>query len=102
MDIFEVDFCLFKVNVNIVECKVLEEEVENNVKVLVYCMINKVSGEVVEFFFDQYLQEYVKYLVEEWEFEQVKFELEVVCIKISDFEVSDFQGNDLMEDILYE
>ena len=101
-DIPEVDFRPFKVNANIAERKALEEEAENNVKVLAYRMTNKASGEVVELPFDQYLQEYAKYPAEEWELEQVKSEPEVARTKISDFEVSDLQGNDLTEDILQE
>ncbi|MEL6658212.1 MAG: DoxX family protein [Bacteroidota bacterium] len=101
-DIPEVDFRPFKVNANIAERKALEEEAENNVKVLAYSMTNKASGEVVELPFDVYLQEYAKYPAEEWELEQVKSEPEVPRTKISDFEVSDLQGNDLTEDILQE
>ena len=101
-DIPEVDFRPFKVNANIAERKALEEEAENNVKVLAYQMTNKASGEVVELPFDVYLQEYAKYPAEEWELEQIKSEPEVPRTKISDFEVSDLQGNDLTEDILQE
>lgn len=101
-DIPEVDFRPFKVDANIAERKALEEEAENNVKVLAYSMTNKASGEVVELPFDIYLQEYAKYPAEEWELEQVKSEPEVERTKISDFEVSDLQGNDLTEDILQE
>lgn len=101
-DIPEVDFRPFKVDANIAERKALEEEAENNVKVLAYRMTNKATGEVVELAFDVYLQEYAKYPAEEWELEQVKSEPTVPRTKISDFEVSDLQGNDLTEDILQE
>ncbi len=99
-DIPEVDFRPFKVDANIAERKALEEEAESNVKVLANSMTNKASGQVVVLPFDQYLQEYADYPAEEWELEQVKSDPEVPRTKISDFEVSDLQGNDETEGIL--
>lgn len=101
-DIPQVDFRPFNVGKNVAERKALEEESENNVKVLAYKMTNKTSGEVVQMPFDQYLQDYAKYPTEEWELDQIKSEPEVTRTKISDFEVSDLGGNDLTEGILSE
>ncbi|MEL7220108.1 MAG: MauE/DoxX family redox-associated membrane protein [Bacteroidota bacterium] len=101
-DIPEVDFRPFNVGKNVAERKALEEESENNVKVLAYKMTNKTSGEIVELPFDQYLQDYAKYPTEEWELDQIKSEPEVERSKISDFEVSGSTGNDLTEGILSE
>lgn len=99
-DIPQVDFRPFRVDANIAERKALEEEAEANVEVLAYKMTNKASGEVVELPFDQYLQEYQNYPSEEWDLDQIKSEPAVERTKISDFEVSDLEGNDVTYDIL--
>ena len=99
-DIPQVDFRPFRVDANIAERKALEEEAEANVEVLAYKMTNKETGEVVELPFDQYLQEYQKYPSEEWDLDQIKSEPAVERTKISDFEVSDLEGNDVTYDIL--
>jgi len=99
-DLPHADFRPFSINTNIAERKALEEEAENNVKVLAYKMTNKASGEQVELAFDKYLEEYAKYPSEEWDLQQIKTEPTVKRTKISDFEASALDGNDGTYNIL--
>lgn len=101
-DIPEVDFRPFREGANIAERKALEEEAENNVKVLAYKMTNKSSGEVVELPFDDYLAQYQNYPSEEWDLDQIKSEPTVERTKVSDFDISDLQGSELTSAILAE
>jgi uncharacterized membrane protein YphA (DoxX/SURF4 family) len=95
-----VDFRPFYEGQNIRERKELEMEAEANVEVLAYKMTNKETGKVVELPFDQYMKEFKSYPKEEWNLEQIRSEPEVKHTKISDFEVSNLQGEDVTETIL--
>lgn len=99
-DIPHTDFRPFQVGVNIAERKALEEEAAANVEIIAYRMTNKESGKAVELPYEQYLKEYKDYPKEEWELEQVQSEPAVPHTKISEFEVSDTDGNDVTEEIL--
>ncbi|MCP3933684.1 MAG: DoxX family protein [Bacteroidetes bacterium] len=94
------DFRPFKAGVNIAQQKALEDEAQNNVQILAYRLTNKESNKVVELPFDQYLNEFKQYPKEEWEAEQIKSEPEIEKTKISDFEISDENGNGITEQIL--
>lgn len=83
-DILYIDFCFFYNEVNICLEKELEDFVENNVEVIVYKVINKEIGEIVQFFIDEYLKKYKDYLKEEWDFEQIKVKFVVKVVKIVD------------------
>jgi len=96
----DVDFRPFKVDVNIREQLQAERDALNAVDILAYKMTNKKTGESIELPYDQYMKEFQKYPAEEWELEQVKSEPTVAQTKISEFEVSDLQGNDVTEAIL--
>lgn len=95
-----VDFRPFYVGQNIKETKEAEMEAMANVEVIAYKMTNKESGKVVELPFDQYMKEFKQYPKEEWELEQVKSEPAIKSTKISDFELSNMQGEDATDDIL--
>lgn len=99
-DLPHADFRPFKEGTNIRERKALEEEAQANIDILAYRMTNKETGKVVELPYQQYLEEFKQYPKEEWKLEQVKSEPEVPRTKISDFEVSSIDGNDVTEDIL--
>jgi len=99
-DIPHVDFRPFKEGVNIRERKALEEEAEANVEILAYRMTNKETGQVVELPYQQYLKEFQQYPKETWKLEQVKSEPEVLRTKISDFEISDVDNNEVTEELL--
>jgi|APTNR8051073442_1049403.scaffolds.fasta_scaffold00768_13 hypothetical protein len=96
----DVDFRPFKVGVNIREQMQAELDALNAVDILAYKMTNKKTGEVVELPYDQYMKEFQKYPGAEWELEQVKSEPAVAQTKISEFEVSDLQGNNVTDTIL--
>ncbi|RMF20205.1 MAG: DoxX family protein [Bacteroidetes bacterium] len=99
-DIPHADFRPFKVGVNIAERKALEEEAEANVEITHYKIRDKESGKVIVLPVEQYLQEFKNYPKEKYDLEQVKTEPAVPRTKISDFEISDQDGNDVTEDIL--
>lgn len=99
-DIPHADFRPFYEGNNIAEQKAAEEEAAINVEVIAYRVTNKATGETKELPYDEYLANYQDYPSEEWELEQVKSEPEIEPTKISDFEVSDLEGNDVTYDIL--
>lgn len=99
-DVPQVDFRPFKVGVNIGERKLMEEEAESNVQITAYKMTNKATGKVVQIPYEQYLKEFKNYPKEEWALEQIKTEPSVPHTKISDFDISDIEGNDVTEEIL--
>ncbi|HHJ50552.1 MAG TPA: DoxX family protein [Phaeodactylibacter sp.] len=94
------DFRPFKVGVDIAEQKALEAEAQANVKILAYRMTNKETGEVVQLSYDDYMKDFKKYPKEKWDLEQVRSEPEIAPTKISDFEFSDADGNDVTEEFL--
>ncbi|MFK7936911.1 MAG: DoxX family protein [Saprospiraceae bacterium] len=99
-DIPKTDFRPFRNAVNVAERKALEDEAQSNVEVLAYKMTNKESGKVVELPFDQYLKEFKSYPKAEWKLEQIKTEPTVERTKISDFEASNDNGEDITPEIL--
>lgn len=96
------DFRPFYEGANIREQKVLEEESESNIEILAYEVTNKETGAHKEIPFDQYMKEFKKYPKEEWDLEQVQSEPTVKRTKVSDFELSDYQGEDVTEALLGE
>lgn len=99
-DIPHTDFRPFKEGVNIFERKTLEEEALVNAKVTAYKLTHKENGEVVELPYDELLARTSEFPSEVWEYEQIKEEPAVATTKISDFELSDFEGNDVTEEVL--
>ncbi len=100
-DIPKVDFRPFANGVDINARKMAEEKAEEE-RPITYKMINKGSGEVVSLSYDAYLADgnYKNYPKEQWEINQELGDPAVKSTKISEFEVSDTQGNNVTEDIL--
>lgn len=94
------DFRPFKAGTDVRAQKLAEEEAMANVKITHYKMTNKRTGQVVTLPYEQYLKEFKDYPKEEWEFEQIKTKPEIEPSKISDFDISDLEGNNVTEDIL--
>ena len=99
-DLPHTDFRPFKENVNVAAQKMAEEEAETSVQILAYEMTNKSSGEVVNLPYEQFMKEFKNYPKEEWEYEQIKSEPAIPRTKISDFDISDVNGNNQTDNIL--
>lgn len=99
-DLPHTDFRPFNVGKDVRATKQAEEDAAANVQVLGYNLTNKSSGEMVSLDYDTFLKEYKKYPKEEWEYEQLKSEPEMESTKISDFDFSDSDGNNMTEEIL--
>lgn len=94
------DFRPFKAGTDVRSKKLAEEEAMANVKITHYKMTNVKTGQVVTIPYEQYIKEFKNYPKEEWEFEQIKTKPEIEPTKISDFDISDLEGNNVTEDIL--
>ena len=99
-DLPHTDFRPFKNTIDIAATKAAEEEAAANVDIIAYKLENKSTGEVVEFPYDEYLKKYQEYPSSEWESEQIKTEPVIPSTKISEFEVSNSEGEGLTEEIL--
>ena len=98
-DLPHTDFRPFKDGVNIAAQKTAEMEAEENVEIT-YQLTNKSSGEVVTLDYNTYIKDFQKYKKGEWDVEDLRGEPAIPSTKISEFEVSDTEGNDVTEDIL--
>lgn len=99
-DLPVVDFRPFKEGVNIAERKQAEAEAAANVEVIAYKLTNKNSGKIVELPYEQFLKAFKDYPSEEWEYEQIQSEPAIPHTKISDFDLQDFDGNSVTDQIL--
>jgi len=93
------DFRPFKNGVNIAETKAAEVEAAENAPVT-YQLTNKGSGEQINLEMNDYISQYKKYPKTAWDIVQKRGEPTVKTTKISDFECSDVDGNDVTEEIL--
>ncbi len=93
------DFRPFKNGVNIAKQKALETEAAENAPVS-YVVTNKTNGETVKLAMDEYINKYKDYPKDAWDIKQERGEPAVKTTKISDFECSDVEGNDVTDDIL--
>ena len=99
-DLPMVDFRPFKENVNLREQKIAEEDAQANVDITHWLLKNKTSGETKTLTNEDYMSNLAQYKGT-WEVvEQIKSEPEIPITKISDFEVTDEEGNDMTYDIL--
>lgn len=98
-DIPKVDFRPFANGVDINAKKAAEEKASEEAPVN-YRLINKASGSEEFMPMDTYISKYKSYPKEEWEIIQERGEPAIKTTKISEFEVSDTQGNNVTEDIL--
>lgn len=101
MGLPQVDFRPFYEGADIKNKRIAEMDAMAAVDILAYRLKNRTNNEVVELKYDQYLKNYKSYPKEEWEvLEQVKEEPTVKPTKVSDFEFSDLEGNDITEEFL--
>ena len=94
------DFRPFRIGTDVASVKQAEFDAENAVTVLGYTMKNKASGEVVQMPTDEFLKVYKDYPETEWELAQYSSEPTIARTKISDFEVSDAEGHDVVPELL--
>jgi uncharacterized membrane protein YphA (DoxX/SURF4 family) len=94
------DFRPFKAGTDVRTRKQEEEQALAEVKITDYKMTNKASGEVVVIPLEQYMKEFKNYPKEEWSLEQIKTKPAIEPTKISDFDISDLESNNVTEDIL--
>lgn len=99
-DLPHTDFRPFNNGKDVRAVKLAEEESAANVQILGYRLTNKESAEVVELSYEDFLKEYKSYPKEAWEYDQIKSEPEIEATKISDFDFSDLDGNNMTEEIL--
>ncbi len=98
-DIPKVDFRPFANGVDINARKALEEKAAEEAPVN-YVLTNKANGQVERMPMDTYLTRYKDFPKSEWDILQQRGEPTVKSTKISEFEVSDVDGNNVTEDIL--
>ncbi len=101
-DLPHTDFRPFKNGVNIAERMAAEEEAELDIEVTAYRITDKATGKVTELPYDTYLERYKEFPKEEYELEQIKTEPAIPRTKISDFALSDAEGNEVTEELLAE
>ena len=99
-DIPKQDFRPFKVGTDVAAVQRAELEAAENVTVTGYKLTSKENGEVVRFTMNDFLAKYKDYPEETWEIEQETSEPEVAPTKISDFEVSDVNGENIVPALL--
>ncbi|MDP4711349.1 MAG: DoxX family protein [Saprospiraceae bacterium] len=100
-DIPGIDFRPFKVGVNILEQKNREIDAENNVEITGINLTNKETGEVISnMSYGDFMANFKDYPKENWDFEYIKSAPTVARTKISDFDVSSSDGQEVTEEIL--
>jgi uncharacterized membrane protein YphA (DoxX/SURF4 family) len=96
-----IDFRPFKVGTNLFEKREAEQKAAASVKITGWKLQNKQTGTIVELPNEIYMAELAKYPKTEWTvLEQIKTKPEIEATKVSDFSVSDEDGNDVADDIL--
>ena len=94
------DFRPFKVGTDVAAVKQAEMDAANAVTVIGYKVTNKADGRVVEMSTADFLEVYQDYPAEEWEFETTSSKPTIASTKISDFEVTDMDGHDVVPELL--
>ncbi|WP_116108281.1 DoxX family protein [Lewinella sp. IMCC34191] len=94
------DFRPFKVGTDVAARKQAESDAAAAVTVLGYELTNKETGEVTSMSMDEFLKVYKDYPKEDWEIENFTSEPTLEATKISEFEVSDAEGYDVVPDLL--
>lgn len=94
------DFRPFKVGTDISATKAAEEEAAANIQVLGYEIENKATGEVVSLTMDEFLKTYKDYPESDFSINQLTSEPALEPTKISEFELSNAQGEDIVPQLL--
>lgn len=100
-DIPDYDFRPFHVAANIPAERVAEEEAQASVQITHWKLKNKSDGKELTLENNEYMSNYKNYPKAEWEVvDQIKTKPAIEMTKISEFEVTDTDGNDRTEDML--
>ncbi len=94
------DFRPFRVGTDVAAVKQAEEEAAGSVTMLGYVLTNKADGQVVEMNTEDFLKVYKDYPESAWEYETRSSEPAIPATKISDFEVTDAEGEDIIPELL--
>ncbi len=94
------DFRPFKVGTDVAAVKQAEEEAAGSVTVLGYELTNKSSGDIVRMSTEDFLKVYKDYPESDWEYETFSSQPAIPATKISDFEVTDAEGHDIVPELL--
>ena len=96
------DFRPFKVGTDVAAVKQAESDAAAAVTVLGYELVNRASGEVKRMSTEEFLQVYKDYPESDWVIDNYTSEPTLEATKISEFEVSDAEGYDIVPDLLSE
>ena len=94
------DFRPFRIGTDIAAVKQAESEAAAAVTVLGYELKNRASGAVERMSTEDFLKVYKDYPEAEWEIDNYTSEPTLAATKISEFEVSDEEGYDIVPDLL--
>ncbi len=99
-DLPDIDFRPFKKNADIRAIKEQEADAMGNVQIVAWQLKNNDSGEVSVVPNDEYMGNYTNYRGKYEVLEQIKSEPAIKPTKISDFEITDVEGNDMTDALL--
>lgn len=94
------DFRPFKVGTDIAAQKAAEEDAAANIQVLGYEIENKATGEVTNLSMNEYLEQYKNFPETEYKINQLTTDPLIPSTKISEFELSNANGEDIVPQLL--
>lgn len=94
------DFRPFKVGVDIAATKLAEEEASSSIQVLGYDIKNKATDEKISLSMEEYLAQYQDFPESDFDIIQRVTDPEIPPTKISEFELSDREGYDVVPEML--
>jgi hypothetical protein len=94
------DFRPFKVNADVAAVKQAESDAASSVTILGYILTNKADGSVKELSTEDFLKVYKDYPETDWAYDTKVSEPAIEPTKISDFEMSDTNGDDPIHTLL--
>ncbi len=101
-DIPNRDFRPFKKGVNVAETKEAELDAMAAVPIIAYDLKSKATGEVTSIPYAQYLKDFKKYPKEDYEFEQVLGVSTLEPTKISEYAISNLDGDEITDELLHD